>query len=397
MMKINIFKKILLFILVFLSLENIYINKPLKAQSKSILPVELEVPFVTSPVKGKGKYHLVYEIHTTNFWKKNINLERVEIFDQKKSSLIKNIEGEELISSLYQPKHPTDSSDINLVKCGRRVIVYIWLTFNSKNVIPDHIYHRLIFSLVDSDKKSERFVDGALITIPKDDPIILGAPCKEGYWAVGDGPSNSSEHRRTILTVDGNAWLLQRFAFDIIKISNDGKIVRGDLSKNENWVSYGEELLAVADGIVSVVIDRIPDNIPLSPKRAVVMNRKTHVGNCVILDIGNNHYALYAHMKAGSIPVKVGDKVKRGEFIGLIGNSGNSEAPHLHFSLGNASDPYSAEGLPYVFKSFDIIEVTLPNDDEFLTIGIPTERLKKSKRLKCKLEIPIGDPLLYFY
>jgi murein DD-endopeptidase len=385
------------FVFIFIFIMAIFSNKPLKAQSQSILPVEVEIPFVTSPVMGNGKYHLVYEICLTNFWKKNLNLERVEIFDQEKSSLIRHIDGAELLDSLYKPKHPTDSSDVNLIECGRIGIVYVWLTFDSKNEIPDQIYHRLIFSVVDSEKKIERFVDGGVVTIPKNDPMPLSAPVKEGYWRFGSGPSNSSEHRRTLLAVDGRKWLLQRFAFDVMKIGDDGKVVRGDLSENQNWISYGEKLLAVADGIVKVVIDNIPDNKPLSPERAVPMNRETHVGNCVVLDVGNDHYALYAHMKAGSIPVRVGDKVKRGAVIGQIGNSGNSEAPHLHFSVGNTSDPYSSEGLSYVFESFDIIDVAFPNDDEFLAMGVAAEKLKIARRLKCKLEMPMGDPLIYFY
>ncbi len=393
----SLLRKTLLFTFVSICLDIGYIHNQSKAQSQSILPVILEVPFVASPVKGKGKYHLAYEVHITNFWRKNIILDRVEILDQKTSSLISKIEDKELPSCLYQPKHPTDSTNNQLVKCGRRAIVYVWLTFESKESIPEHMYHRLTFSLEDSKNEPVRLVDGALISIPKDEPIVLGPPCQKGYWAVGEGPSNSSEHRRSILAVDGKAWLLQRFAFDVIKVSKDGKIAEGDLSVNENWLSYGEELLAVADGTVSKVIDKIPDNIPLSPERAVAMNRNTHVGNCVILDIGHSQFALYAHLKAGSIPVKVGDHVKRGERIGLIGNSGNSDAPHLHFSLGNANDPYSAEGLPYVFSLFDIVDITLPNDDDFLTKGISAKKLKQSKSARHKMEIPLGNPLLFFH
>lgn len=364
---------------------------------QSVLPVEVEIPFVTSPVLGNSKYHLVYEIYLTNYWRNNLILERVEIFNQSKSLLIKNINGEELKGILYKPKHSTDASEVNLIECGRVLIAYIWLTVDSEDEIPERIFHRMFFSVIGSERQMERFVDGGLITIPKNDPISLSAPFKEGYWKFDSGPSNNSEHRRTILAVDGRKWLLQRFAFDVMKINNDGKVVQGNLSKNSNWLSYGEELFAVADGIVKVVIDNIPDNIPLSQERTVPMNRETHVGNCVVLDIGNNHYALYAHMKAGSIPVRLGDKVRRGEVIGQIGNSGNSEAPHLHFSVGNTIDPYSSEGLPYVFESFDIIEVSFPDEDEFLTMGVAAEKLKKAKRLKCNSEIPIGDPLLYFH
>jgi murein DD-endopeptidase MepM/ murein hydrolase activator NlpD len=97
----------------------------------------------------------------------------------------------------------------------------------------------------------------------------------------------------------------------------------------------------------------------------------------VIINIGNGHYALYAHKKAGSIPVRVGDQVKRGELVGLIGNSGNSEAPHLHFSVGNASDPFSAEGLPYVFESSYVVSVDLFADDEWMAAGLPGEVLRQ--------------------
>lgn len=387
--------KMFRFINVFLIIAAICIYEPLAAQSQSVLPVELAVPFSTSPVLGNGEYNLVYEINLTNYWKKNLNLERIEVFDQKKSSILRMIEGKELIGCLYKPKLPSDSSAVNLVESGRVVIAFMWLKFNSKNEIPDQIYHRLTFSVEGHDKEAERFVDGGEVAIPKHNPIFLSLPFKKGYWNIGDGPANNSEHRRAILAIDGRRWLAQRFAFDAMKMGDDGKVVRGDSSRNENWSSYGEELLAVADGVVRTVVDEIPDNIPLAPERAVPMNRETHVGNCVVLDIGNNHFAFYAHLKAGSIPVKVGDKVKRGKVIGRIGNSGNSEAPHLHFSVGSTSDPYSAEGLPYVFGSFAIIEVALPKEDEFLTIGISPEKLKTAKKMRCKSEIPVGNLLLF--
>ena len=91
-MKLSLLRKTLLFTFVSICLDIGYIHNQSKAQSQSILPVILEVPFVASPVKSKGKYHLAYEIHITNFWKKNVILDRVEILDQKTSSLISKIE-----------------------------------------------------------------------------------------------------------------------------------------------------------------------------------------------------------------------------------------------------------------------------------------------------------------
>ena len=69
---------------------------------------------------------------------------------------------------------------------------------------------------------------------------------------------------------------------------------------------------------------------------------------------GGSRYAFYAHFRKGSIPVKVGDRVKRGDLLGKLGNSGNSSAPHLHFHISDANSPLGSEGLPYSFQSFEV-------------------------------------------
>jgi murein DD-endopeptidase MepM/ murein hydrolase activator NlpD len=77
------------------------------------------------------------------------------------------------------------------------------------------------------------------------------------------------------------------------------------------------------------------------------------VGNHVVVDIGEGRYALYAHMQPGRLRVKVGDKVVTGQVLGLLGNSGNTDAPHLHFHVMDSPSPLLSNGLPYVFTSFE--------------------------------------------
>jgi murein DD-endopeptidase MepM/ murein hydrolase activator NlpD len=72
------------------------------------------------------------------------------------------------------------------------------------------------------------------------------------------------------------------------------------------------------------------------------------------LDLGDGVYAFYAHLQPGSIKVKVGDKVRRGQVLGLVGNSGNSTEPHLHFHLSDANSPLGCEGLPYSLTAFEV-------------------------------------------
>jgi murein DD-endopeptidase MepM/ murein hydrolase activator NlpD len=122
----------------------------------------------------------------------------------------------------------------------------------------------------------------------------------------------------------------QRFALDLLGVGADGKTQRGDGTHNEDYYAFGRELLAPADGTVIEVIEGVRDNTPGS------MNPYSAVGNCVVIQHRKEEVSVLAHLKQGSIVVKVGDKVKRGQLLGKCGNSGNSSEPHLHYHLQNS-------------------------------------------------------------
>jgi murein DD-endopeptidase MepM/ murein hydrolase activator NlpD len=161
---------------------------------------------------------------------------------------------------------------------------------------------------------------------------------------------------------------------------------------NSNWYGYGEELLAVADGVVAATNNGVVENTPLIGEYAVAAALKTAAGNYVVLDIGEGRYAVYAHLQPGAVLVKVGEKVKRGQVIGLIGNSGISDAPHLHFHVGNSKEIFGGEGLPFVFERFDYLGVFDLAEDESLTTAWsgPGEAITRIE------EIPIGDVVIRF-
>ena len=100
--------------------------------------------------------------------------------------------------------------------------------------------------------------------------------------------------------------------------------------------------------------DGIPENVPLAAERAVPITLETIGGNYVMQAVGNRQVAYYAHLQPGSIRVKPGDRVRRGQSLGLLGNSGNSDLPHLHFHISDDSS-LASEGLPYVFDSFETL------------------------------------------
>ena len=97
-------------------------------------------------------------------------------------------------------------------------------------------------------------------------------------------------------------------------------------------------------------------------------------------------FAFYAHMQPGSLRVKVGDKVTRGQVLGLLGNTGNSSEPHLHFQICSANSELGSEGLPYAFSSFEV-QGKAGEDKLFMFPGGP---------VKHEMEIPTEDEIVRF-
>jgi murein DD-endopeptidase MepM/ murein hydrolase activator NlpD len=85
------------------------------------------------------------------------------------------------------------------------------------------------------------------------------------------------------------------------------------------------------------------------------MNPYSAVGNAVIIQHRENEFSILAHLKLDSIKVKVGDKVTRGQPIGLCGNSGNSSEPHLHYHLQNTPVIQDGTGIRCLFHKITII------------------------------------------
>jgi murein DD-endopeptidase MepM/ murein hydrolase activator NlpD len=107
-------------------------------------------------------------------------------------------------------------------------------------------------------------------------------------------------------------------------------------------------LLAPADGVVTEVIFGVRDNVPGS------MNPLSALGNAVFIQHGKHEVSVLAHLKQGSTRVKAGDKVKKGQVLGLCGNSGNSSEPHLHYHLQNTPIIQDATGIKCYFEGVTV-------------------------------------------
>ena len=94
-----------------------------------------------------------------------------------------------------------------------------------------------------------------------------------------------------------------------------------------------------------------------------------------MLDLGNGRYAMYAHLRAGSVVVAPGAKVSRGQVIGKVGNTGNTSAPHLHFQMMDGASPLGSEGIPYVLERFALAG-RIEGDVDPSTAGLDFRRFR---------------------
>jgi hypothetical protein len=143
----------------------------------------------------------------------------------------------------------------------------------------------------------------------------------EGDWFVASGGRSS--------LVNGHYPLqVHRHGLDLLQVV-DGRTHTGGADLLENYYAFGKRLTAPGDGRVTSVIDSRPD-LPVGDH-----DLEHPAGNVVVIDIGGGRYVLYAHLKRGSVRVDVGDTVVSGQVIALVGNSGNSDQPHVHIHAQN--------------------------------------------------------------
>jgi hypothetical protein len=318
------------------------------------LQLEMRVPFEPTAFPSAGHIYLMYELHFTNFEMNPVSLRRIEVLDAdtKASRPIATLEASELDALLqivgsWPSVGNTDSAEL---RSGQSEVLFLCIAFERGAHVPNNLRHRVM--------TAESAVEGAVVGTHNTELRVLGPPVKGADWLASDGPSNdeSNHHRRGIPIFDGRTFSSRRYAIDWQQ-SEDGSTFSSDALDKRSYYAYGKQVLAVADGRVVKVRDGIPENVPGHDEEfhpAVPITMKTLAGNTVTLDLGKGQFAHYLHLQPGTLRVKVGDRVRRGQILAKIGNSGDAREPHLHFEVTDSPIVMVGEGVPYLIDRYRV-------------------------------------------
>lgn len=205
------------------------------------------------------------------------------------------------------------------------------------------------------------------------EPVEVLAPVT-GRWSALNSPADR-------VPSHGTEFLGQSHAIDIVAEPADGSRPRFGwwpwVRRNRSFPAFGAPVLAVADATVVSARDDQRDHLSRNSVPALLYwfveqafrsmgGARRIVGNHVLLDLGDGVFALYAHLRKGSLTVRAGDRVHAGRPIAQCGNSGNTTEPHLHFQLMDSADLGEALGLLFTWRGIGV-----PANGEVFSAGEP--------------------------
>jgi Peptidase family M23 len=336
---------------------------------------------------SNGRRELAYELQLINRSESTVTVRRLQALANGK--VVEQLSGsalEAVMAPYGQPQHAVK------LKAGQGAYVLMDVSLARKAKVPAELTHRIALTMQPKQAAVATNYELAPIKVTNREAVVLAPPLRGPGWVVANGCcSEFTAHRGTVLPVNGAPHVAERFAIDFVQIDPLGQLFEGALDQLSSYPYFGDEVHSATAGKVVGVVDNIPNTPAGAFPPAITAERAG--GNHVVVAFGGGHYAFYAHLQPGTIRVKVGQRVQVGQTLGLLGNSGNSNAPHLHFHVMNSPHPLASNGMPYRFTNFSV-EGTLTN-----LSGIEageTARIDRTELGARHDELPLNDEVVAF-
>lgn len=329
------------------------------------------------PVTGTdGKVHVVYELAVLNFSPRVATLTRLETLDGgPDGTVLATVDRAALAERTVVAMDP-ELTPNPVIPVGRTGLIVVDDLYDNRASVPASVTHQLTASFATLTPEYQEGYSrlwpsgdsisqiGGPVTTSRQAPLVIGPPVSGSGWLLTNGCCGFSTHR-AMLPYAGRINAGERFAIDWTKIdpTADPRTIAaylkpaagGVAARNEDYLSYGEAVLAVADGTVVKAVADVPDTVTETGKLPTDVAFADLGGNVVVLDIGDGVYASYFHLAPGSPTVKVGDKVAKGKVVGRLGNSGNSSGTHLHFQLQRSPAAHLGDNVPFEISTFTFL------------------------------------------
>lgn len=348
------------------------------------------------------KIHLAYELLVMNVSSSAMTLDRLDTLDGSKDDTGSNTKsGDKIVATLQGADleatiraFPTGST--KTVGPFQLTRIFLDVKFAKDATLPKVLTHRFQVTFAPATGtpplNSSTIVSGRT-DVTNAPAVVIGPPLEGPRWVDAIGCCSPPSVRRTAtLPINGKFVAFERFAIDFAQLNPENKLYAGPRDKLSSYPYVGAKVLAVADGTVINLQDGRPEETP--PNFPQDYGLLQQLGNFVIIDIGHGYFAFYAHFQPNTLKVHKGDKVRRGQVLALLGNSGNSDAPHLHFGIEDGPLPFASSALPFVFSSFTTTgTITNPFDD--VAAG-GTAQIGPARAGPHHNELPLNDDVITF-
>ena len=308
----------------------------------------MEVQFNDIPFKTNKFLRIPYTLKTWEWKKQGLSLRQIDVVDNDSKTILATYNTGQFPRIYMDPLPPSTVMTFDKIY---NYYFSIQLTIPVEQTPPVKIFNRLVFR--DTVNNTDVTVEGGEIT-PRysESPIVIASPVKGTHWMFFNQSTNEY-HFNALFFSQGKIGTGERFAFDNGRLDDDFNLMyAGDPTKNSSYFCFRDTLYAVANGVILACRDTMVENDGNTHDHLEFLAPIDYAGNYMILEMDNGYYALYAHCSRYSMMIHAGDTVKEGQPLALLGNSGNSDAPHLHFEIVDAPDFFFGNGQPFVLKKF---------------------------------------------